>query len=170
MAVFNKKVAVIANLLKRNGVAVAKDVSVEFTLPAFARGEMQNSGTDETPLLMFDGAMEAKITCKGIDRAVVDIASPITARYKLTECQQINLVEGSPAVEQVEIVFKGKGAGPMSHSSSMGEGSDAEFTVVLSRYEEYLNGEETVCIDRDLGICRINHIDYFAAKTAMLVV
>ncbi len=169
MAVFNKKVAVIANLLKRNGVAVAKDVSVEFTLPAFARGEMQNTGTDETPLLMFDGAMEAKITCKGVDRSVVDIAAPITARYKLTEVQQINLVEGSPAVEQVEFVFKGKGAGPMSHGSSVGEGSDAEFTVVLSRYEEYLNGEETVLIDRDLGICRINGIDYFAAKTAMLV-
>ena len=169
MAVFNKKVAVIANLLKRNGVAVAKDVNVEFTLPAFARGEMQNSGTDETPLLMFDGAMEAKINCKGIDKSVVDIAAPITARYKLTEVQQINLVEGSPAVEQVEFVFKGKGAGPMSHGSSVGEGSDAEYTVVLSRYEEYLNGEETVLIDRDLGICRINGVDYFAAKNAMLV-
>ena len=169
MAVFNKKVAVIANLLKRNSVAVAKDVSVEFTLPAFARGEMQNSGTDETPLLMFDGAMEAKITCKGIDKSVVDIAAPVTARYKLTEVQQINLVEGSPAVEQVEFVFKGKGAGPMSHGSSVGEGSDAEFTVVLSRYEEYLNGEETVLIDRDLGICKINGVDYFAAKNAMLV-
>lgn len=169
MAVFNKKVAVIANLLKRNSVAVAKDVSVEFTLPAFARGEMQNSGTDETPLFMFDGAMEAKITCKGIDKSVVDIAAPVTARYKLTEVQQINLVEGSPAVEQVEFVFKGKGAGPMSHGSSVGEGSDAEFTVVLSRYEEYLNGEETVLIDRDLGICRINGVDYFAAKNAMLV-
>ena len=169
MAVFNKKVAVIANLLKRNGVPIAKDVRVEFTLPAFARGEMQNSGTDETPLLMFDGAMEAKITCKGIDRSVVDIAAPITARYKLTEVQQINLVEGSPAVEQVEVVFKGKGAGPMSHGSSVGEGSDAEYTVVLSRYEEYLNGVETVLIDRDLNICRINGIDYFAVKTAILV-
>lgn len=169
MAVFNKKVAVIANLLKRNGKAIAKDVSVEFTLPAFARGEMQNSGTDETPLLMFDGAMEAKITCKGIDKSVVDIAAPFTARYKLTECQQINLIEGSPAVEQAEFVVKGKGAGPMSHSSSVGEGSDAEFTVVLSRYEEYLNGDEMVLIDRDLGICRINGIDYFAIKTAMLV-
>lgn len=169
MAVFNKKVAVIANLLKRNGIPVAKDVSVEFTLPAFARGEMQNSGTDETPLLMFDGAMEAKITGKGIDKTIVDIAAPVTARYKLVEVQQINLVEGSPAVEQVEFVFKGKGAGPMSHGSSVGEGSDAEFTVVLSRYEEYLNGEETICIDRDLGICRINGIDYFAAKTAMLI-
>ena len=169
MAVFNKKVAVIANLLKRNGKAIAKDVSVEFTLPAFARGEMQNSGTDETPLLMFDGAMEAKITCKGIDKSVVDIAAPFTARYKLTECQQIKLIEGSPAVEQAEFVFKGKGAGPMSHSSSVGEGSDAEFTVVLSRYEEYLNGDEMVLIDRDLGICRINGIDYFAIKTAMLV-
>ena len=169
MAVFNKKVAVIANLLKRNGVAVAKDVSVEFTLPAFARGEMQNTGTDETPLLMFDGAMEAKITGKGIDKAFTEIAAPVSARYKLVEVQQINLVEGSPAVEQVEFVFKGKGAGPMSHSSSVGEGSDAEFTVVLSRYEEYLNGEETVLIDRDLGICRINGIDYFAAKTAMLI-
>ena len=131
MAIFNKKVAVIANLLKRNGVPIAKDVTVEFTLPAFARGEMQNNGSDETPLLMFDGAMEAKITCKGIDKSVVDIAAPITARYKLTEVQQINLVEGSPAVEQVEFVFKGKGAGPMSHGSSVGEGSDAEFTVVL---------------------------------------
>lgn len=169
MAVFNKKVAVVANLLKRNGIPVAKDVSVEFTLPAFARGEMQNSGTDETPLLMFDGAMEAKITGKGIDKTIVDIAAPVTARYKLVEVQQINLVEGSPAVEQVEFVFKGKGAGPMSHGSSVGEGSDAEFTVVLSRYEEYLNGEETICIDRDLGICRINGIDYFAAKTAMLI-
>lgn len=169
MAVFNKKVAVVANLLKRNGIPVAKDVSVEFTLPAFARGEMQNSGTDETPLLMFDGAMEAKITGKGIDKMIVDIAAPVTARYKLVEVQQINLVEGSPSVEQVEFVFKGKGAGPMSHGSSVGEGSDAEFTVVLSRYEEYVNGEETICIDRDLGICRINGIDYFAAKTAMLI-
>lgn len=169
MAVFNKKVAVVANLLKRNGIPVAKDVSVEFTLPAFARGEMQNSGTDETPLLMFDGAMEAKITGKGIDKMIVDIAAPVTARYKLVEVQQINLVEGSPSVEQVEFVFKGKGAGPMSHGSSVGEGSDAEFTVVLSRYEEYVNGEETICIDRDLGICRINGIDYFAVKTAMLI-
>lgn len=169
MAVFNKKVAVIANLLKRNGKAIAKDVSVEFTLPAFARGEMQNSGTDETPLLMFDGVMEAKITGKGIDKSIVDIGAPVTAKYKLVECQQINLVEGSPAVEQVEYVFKGKGAGPMSHSSSVGEGSDAEYTVVLSRYEEYLNGEEMVLIDRDAGICRIGGIDYFAAKNAMLI-
>ena len=169
MAVLKKKVAVVANQLKRNGTVVANDVSVEFTLPAFARGEMQNTGTDETPLLMFDGAMEAKITCKGVDKSVVDIDAPITARYKLTEVQQINLVEGSPAVEQVEFVFKGKGAGPVSHSSSVGEGSDAEHTVVLSRYEEYVNGEETMCIDRDLGICRINGIDYFAAKNAMLV-
>ena len=169
MAIFNKKVAVIANLLKRNGVPIAKDLTVEFTLPAFARGEMQNNGSDETPLLMFDGAMEAKITCKGIDKSVVDIAAPIKARYKLIEVQQINLVEGSPAVEQVECVFTGNGAGPMSHGSSVGEGSDAEFTVVLSRYEEYLNGEETVLIDRDLGICKFNGVDYFAAKNAMLV-
>ena len=169
MAIFNKKVAVIANLLKRNGVPIAKDLTVEFTLPAFVRGEMQNNGSDETPLLMFEGAMEAKITCKGIDKSVVDIAAPIKARYKLTEVQQINLVEGSPAVEQVEFVFTGKGAGPMSHGSSVGEGSDAEFTVVLSRYEEYLNGEETVLIDRDLGICKFNGVDYFAAKNAMLV-
>ena len=169
MAIFNKKVAVIANLLKRNGVPIAKDLTVEFTLPAFARGETQNNGSDETPLLMCDGAMEAKITCKGIDKSVVDIAAPIKARYKLTEVQQINLVEGSPAVEQVEFVFTGKGAGPMSHGSSVGEGSDAEFTVVLSRYEEYLNGEETVLIDRDLGICKFNGVDYFAAKNAMLV-
>lgn len=169
MANFGKKVAVVANLLKRNGVAVAKNVSVEFTLPAFARGEMQNSGSDETPLLMFDGAMEAKITCKGIDKSVVDIAAPVVARYKLVECQQINQVDGSPATEQVEFVFKGKGAGPMSHGSSVGEGSDAEYTVVLSRYEEYLNGEETVLIDRDLNICRINGTDYFEDVNNMLV-
>ena len=169
MAVFQKKVAVIANLLKRNGKPIAKDVSVEFTLPAFARGEMQNSGTDETPLLMFDGAMEAKITGKGIDKSIVDLGAPILARYKLTEVQQINLVEGAPAVEQVEFVFNGKGAGPVSHSSSVGEGSDAEYTLVLNRYQEFLNGEETVCIDRDLGICRINGVDYFAAKNAMLI-
>lgn len=169
MANFGKKVAVIANLLKRNGVAVAKDVSVEFTLPAFARGEMQNSGSDETPLLMFDGVMEAKITGKGIDKSIVDIAAPVTARYKLVEVQQTNQVDGSPDKEQVEFVFKGKGAGPMSHSSSVGEGSDAEFTIVLSRYEEYLNGEEMVCIDRDLGICRINGTDYFADVNKMLV-
>ena len=168
MEALKKKVAVVANQLKRNGTVVANDVSVEFTLPAFARGEMQNSGTDETPLLMFDGAMEAKIKGKGIDKAFTEIAAPVSARYKLVEVQQINGVDGDVDVESVEFVFKGKGAGLMSHSSSVGVSSDAEYNVVLSRYEEYLNGEPTIIIDRDLGKCEINGTDYFEKKNSML--
>ena len=56
----------------------------------------------------------------------------------------------------------------MSHSSSVGESSDAEYNVVLSRYEEYLDGEPTIIIDRDLGKCEINGTDYFEKKNSML--
>lgn len=161
MAAQGKKIAVLANILRREGQQIAKDVAVEFTIPQFVRGEFSNAGTDETPLFIFDGVMEAKITGKGVDGRMVDIASPYSARYKLSEVQQANNVEGDAELDQVQIVFKGKGAGLPSHGSTVGEGYEPEYTIILSRYEQYLNGEELVLIDRDLNICRIHGKDYF---------
>lgn len=164
----NIKGAVLADSVYRDGVLVAKNVTVTLPTVTYKTAEHQAMGTLELPMLGQIEAMEASVTKKGYDVGLAQLAKPEACNLEfrfvqdVIDANNISKPEGCKAFMRcVPKVLPGS-------DLEQGTVNDTQVTFAVSRYQLIVGGNEICLIDQLKDIQRINGKDYAKSITSLL--
>jgi len=168
MSTINMNAAVVADTVYSDDVLVAKDTT--FTLPelTFATADIQAMGTMSVPIVGLLENMQVTIKQIGVDRGL----------GKLNKLEKQNLefrwvetvVESDGSLKQSgrkAFVRTMPGTIPAA-GVEVGNVSELESTLNVTRYQLYADGKEIICADRLNGVLKINGKDYYKKITNLL--
>lgn len=162
------KGAVLASTVYKDGVLVAKDVTLALPSVTYRTAEHNAMGTLELPMLAQIEAMEASVTKKGYDEGLANLAAPEAANLEfrfvqdVIDADNVSKPEGCKAfMRVVPKTLPGSDLEP-------GSVGDTQITFAVSRYQLFVGGVEVCLIDQLKGIQRIDGKDYAKSVNSLL--
>lgn len=159
MANLNLKGPFLATKVLCDKEVVAEDV--KFTLPevTFQTVEHQALGKIDLPLPLTD-AMEAGITYIGFDKGLYKMLGLESKTFEFRFVQNETKKSGEQIVKGCKAFIKGVAKGIPGGDLEIGSSFEGAVTIAVMRYQLYVDGKETVLIDKLKGKLRINGKDY----------
>lgn len=162
------KGAILGTSVYRDGVLVARDVTVTLPDVAFATVEHKAMGTLELPMLGQLEAMEASVTKTGYDKGVVQLAEPTAMNLEFRFVQDVIKSDNTSKPEGCKVFMHGVPKTLPGGDLEQGSKTEQQITFAVSRYQLIVGGIEICLIDQLKGILRINGKDYQSSINSLL--
>jgi len=163
--------AVIAQKLLADGVEIDDNVSCELPSIESETGEIKGAGIlgpISLPVTGQIGSLTFKVNVRAINKNVASLAKPGKQNLELRFVRDVIAANGNMVPVGAKIfltaVSKKHDSGKVENNSTM-DGS-VEFEVI--RYRQVIDGVETLLIDKQNSIYKINGVDYMQQVTALL--
>ena len=158
-----KKLAIGPQRSFCDGVVIDEYVSVELPELSLATHEVSGAGvmgTLDVPSRTQIEGMELGVSTSGMGAGRARLMTPGQHRLEFRATQEVYTPENGVQVEGLKIFVTGvlKSGGGGTLESASGVESDATFEVL--RYEEYVNGEEMLIVDKVNIIYRVLGADH----------
>lgn len=160
MAFLNIKGAVLANTCYKDGVLVARDVTLTLPTVTLKTAEHNAMGTIELPMLGQIEAMEASVTKKGYDPELARLAQPEAMDLEFRFVQDDISSDSSSTPEGCKAFMRAVPKVLPGSDLDPGSVGDTQITFAVTRYQLFVGGLEVCLIDQLKGIQRINGTDY----------
>ena len=159
MASLNKKGPILASKVLCDKEVVAEDV--KFTLPevTFLTTEFSALGTIELPIALTE-ALEAGITYIGTDKGLYKMLGLESKTFEFRYVQNEVKKSGEQVNKGCKAFIKGIAKSIPGGDLEIGSTFEGSIPIAVTRYQLYVDGKETVLIDKLKGILRINGKDY----------
>lgn len=159
---------VVANTAYVDNTLVARDVAV--TLPEVTpqSTDVQAMGTLSLPIWQLIENMEAAITKIGLDKGLRSMLRPEPLALEIRWVQTVTDAGGATKEVGCKSFMRGIPNKIPGVSLTVGEASENEVTMTLTRYQLFVDGQEMFLIDRLAGIVRIAGKDYADALGSLL--
>ena len=159
MASLNKKGPILASKVLCDKEVVAEDV--KFTLPevTFLTTEFSALGTIELPIALTE-ALEAGITYIGTDKGLYKMLGLESKTFEFRYVQNEIKKSGEQVNKGCKAFIKGIAKSIPGGDLEIGSTFEGSIPIAVTRYQLYVDGKETVLIDKLKGILRINGKDY----------
>ena len=168
MAALDKKNAVLADKCYCDNQLAAEDVSINLPAFKFLTSEVNAMGKMDVVLGGLIEAMEASITKIGIDTGLSKMLTPTKHSFEFRWAQNVLKSDGTTKPEGCKAFLTAVPKGVPATGLEVGNATENEISLAVSRYQLYANGAEILCIDRLSSICRINGVDYYAQIASVL--
>ena len=151
---------IVANTAYVNNQLVARDVAA--TLPEIVPTtvDVNAMGTWSIPNWLLLEDMQASITKIGIDQGLASMLRPEPISLELRMVQSVTDANGNTRNVGVKAFMRGTPAGVPGFSVSLGEASENEVSISVTRYQLVVDGVEMILVDRLAQRLRINGKDY----------
>lgn len=143
-----------------NNTLAARDVAITLPEVTATAVDVQAMGTLSLPIWSMLDNMELAITKIGIDMGLRDMITPEAQNYEARFVQTVTDANGNTTNVGCKAFIKGIANKIPGIAVTMGEASENEATVTVTRYQLMVDGQEMFLIDRLAGICRIGGKDY----------
>ena len=159
MASLNKKGPILASKVLCDKEVVAEDV--KFTLPevTFLTTEFAAMGTMELPIALTE-ALEAGITYIGTDKGLYKMLGLESKTFEFRYVQNEVKKSGEQVNKGCKAFIKGIAKSIPGGDLEIGSTFEGAIPIAVTRYQLYIDGKETVLVDKLKGILRINGKDY----------
>ena len=157
----NKYTACVGSTVyNENNQLIAKDVN--FTLPAvtYQTAEFKALGTVEVPIPQLIDAMETSVTHIGEDAGFLKSLTPGSRKIEARWARSVIDENGNVKTVGCRAAMTVMSKGVPEIGVSVGETSEIELPLAVTRYRLYIDGAEILLVDKLKGICRINGKDY----------
>ena len=166
---------ITADTIYVNNKLAARDVAITLPEVTATAVDVQAMGTMSLPIWSMLDNMELAMTKIGIDMGLRDMITPDSQNYEARFVQTVTDANGNTTTVGCKAFIKGNGntttVGCKAFikgiankipgiAVTMGEASENEATVTVTRYQLMVGGQEMFLIDRLAGICRIGGKDY----------
>lgn len=160
MAFLPIKGAVLADTVYKDGVLVAKDVTVTLPTVTYRTAEHNALGVLELPMPGQIEAMEASVTKKGYDEGLANLAMPEAMNLEYRFVQDVISSDGVATQEGCKAFMRCVPKVLPGSDLEPGAVGDTQITFAVTRYQLIVGGAEVCMIDQLNGIQRINGVDY----------
>lgn len=159
MSSLNKKGPILASKVLCDKEVVAEDV--KFTLPevTFLTTEFAAMGTMELPIALTE-PLEAGITYIGTDKGLYKMLGLESKTFEFRYVQNEVKKSGEQVNKGCKAFIKGIAKSIPGGDLEIGSTFEGAIPIAVTRYQLYVDGKETVLIDKLKGILRINGKDY----------
>lgn len=151
---------ITADTIYVNNKLAARDVAITLPEVTAIAVDVQAMGTMSLPIWSMLDNMELAITKIGIDMGLRDMVTPDSQNYEARFVQTVTDANGNTTNVGCKAFIKGIANKIPGIAVTMGEASENEATVTVTRYQLMVDGQEMFLIDRLAGICRIGGKDY----------
>lgn len=162
------KGAVLANTCYKDGVLVAKDVTLTLPSVNYVTAEHNAMGKIELPMLGQIEAMEASVTKKGYDSGLAKLAMPEAMSLEFRFVQDSIGSDNVATQEGCRVFMRAVPKTLPGSDLEPGAVGDTQITFAVTRYQLFVGGEEICLIDQLNGIQRINGTDYAKSINSLL--
>ena len=151
---------VVANTAYSDGKLVGRDVSI--TLPEVTpqTADLAAMGTMTMPIWQLLENMETAITKIGVDKGLTALVKPDMKPLEFRWVQTVTDANGNNKNVGCKAFIRGIPNKIPGIGAVIGEGGENEVTIMTTRYNLFVDGEEMFLIDRLAGIVRIDGKDY----------
>ena len=143
-----------------NNTLAARDVTLTLPEVTATAVDVQAMGTMSLPIWSMLDNMELAITKIGIDKGLRSMITPDAQNYETRFVQTVTDENGNTKNVGCKAFIKGIANKIPGIAVTMGEASENETTITVTRYQLMVDGQEMFLIDRLAGICRIGGKDY----------
>lgn len=159
---------VVADTVYSDGKLVARDVAI--TLPEVTpiTADLPAMGTMSLPIWQQLENMEATITKTGTDEGLRALIKPDMKPLEARWVQTVTDADGKTKNVGCKAFIKGIPNKIPGVGVTVGETSENECTIMVTRYALFVNGAEMFLVDRLAGIIRIDGKDYAGDISSML--
>ncbi len=151
-----------------NNELVAKDLTVSLPEIAAATADIQAMGTMSLPIWQMLEDMELAITKIGVDKGLSKMIKPESLALELRWAQTD--IDANAVTKNVgcKAFIKAIPKVIPSIELTVGEATENEVTMTVTRYQLFVDGKELWLIDRLAGIVRIDGVDYSSGVNNLL--
>lgn len=143
-----------------NNTLAARDVTVTLPEVTAIAVDVQAMGTLSLPIWSMLDNMELAIAKIGIDKGLRSMITPDAQNYEARFVQTVTDENGNTTNVGCKAFMKGIANKIPGIAVTMGEASENEATITVTRYQLMVDGQEMFLIDRLAEICRIGGKDY----------
>jgi phage tail tube protein FII len=160
MANLDKKGTVVGVTAYVDDVLVAEDVTISLPEITPKTQTFNAMGEVEFPLPLIE-AMEATVNKVGIDKGFIRLLTPKKRKFEFRWVQTVVKNDGSQEVEGCKAFITGipKTFFP-GGDIAPGENYEGAIPIAVTRFQLYVDGEETTLIDKLKGQIKIDGEDY----------
>lgn len=151
---------ITADTIYVNNKLAARDVAITLPEVTATAVDVQAMGTMSLPIWSMLDNMELAMTKIGIDMGLRDMITPDSQNYEARFVQTVTDANGNTTNVGCKAFIKGIANKIPGIAVTMGEASENEATITVTRYQLMVDGQEMFLIDRLAGICRIGGKDY----------
>lgn len=152
--------SIVASTVYVNNTLAARDVAITLPEVAALTADVQAMGTLSVPTWGLIDNMELAITKIGFDMGLRAMITPESQNYEARFVQTVTDANGNTKNIGCKAFIKGVANKIPGLAVTIGEASENETTVTVTRYQLFVDGAEMFLIDRLAGICRIGGKDY----------
>lgn len=152
--------SIIASTVYVNNTLAARDVALTFPEVTALTADVQAGGTLSIPTWPLTDNMELAITKIGLDMGLRAMITPKAQNYEARFVQTVTDANGNTKNVGCKAFFKGFSNKVPGIAVAIGEASENEATITVTRYQLFVDGVELFLIDKLAGICRFNGKDY----------
>lgn len=142
-----------------DGDVVAEDVTISLPEVAFQTAEINAMGSMNVPIALTDN-MEATIHQIGFDKGFYKALGLKKTKFECRWVENSLKNAGDQSKFACKVFLTGTATNIPGGDINPGESFDNAINISVYRYQKYVDGVETVLIDKLNGICRLNGTDY----------
>lgn len=142
-----------------DGNVVAEDVTISLPEVAFQTADVNAMGTLSVPIALTDN-IEATIHQIGCDKGFYKALGLKKTKFELRWVENKLKNSGDQEKFACKAFITGIASSIPGGDLSPGEALDNSINVAVLRYNLFIDGKETVLIDKLNGICKLNGKDY----------
>jgi P2 family phage contractile tail tube protein len=158
---------VLATKVLYDGDEVAENVKISLPAVNFLTAEFQALGTMELPLPLTE-ALEATITSIGFDKGFGKLlgldSNNFEFRFVVCETKK----DGTSRKYGCKAFLKGVAKGIPGGDLEVGSNFEGDIPIAVTRYQLYVDGKETILIDKLKSILKINGKNYAEEITSLI--
>jgi len=158
----------LANTIRVGGVVVGEDV--KFSLPEVkpVTSEYPGLGKIELPVTGQYDTMELSITKTGIDKFLSLLTSPESKKIEIRAAIDVLGADGTKSAKGIKAFLTAIPNVFPKIDGEVGSQPEAEITFGVTRYQLYVDGAESILIDKTAGIVRFDGKDYSQQINSLL--
>lgn len=157
---YDNKGPVVANTAYCDGTKIGRDVS--FTLPeiVFQKAEISAMGKMSVPLLGLVENMELSIKKTGLDENFAKVNMLSKHRFEFRWVQSAMTGDGTMRMEGCKAFVNTLPSSVAGFSIEPGSATEAEYKFTVTRIQIFVNGKESILVDRLNNILKVAGINY----------
>ncbi|MCL2495683.1 MAG: phage major tail tube protein [Oscillospiraceae bacterium] len=162
-------VAIIASSVKVDNVKVGAHVSVDLPGISFATTDVGGAGVMGTIAVPTMGQVESTemaIHTRGLDAGARALYAPGKHRIELLTAQQVFAPNTNDKAVAGKIYVEGRFKSADGGSVEKPNPVEGSVTYEVTRMQEFVDGREVLCVDKENFIYRVNGVDYMAEVRA----
>ena len=158
---------VLATKVLYDGEEVAENVKISLPAINFLTAEFQALGAMELPLPLTE-ALEATITSIGFDKGFYKLLGLESNNFEFRFVACETKKDGSSKKYGCKAFIKGVSKGIPGGDVEIGSNHEEDIPIAVTRYQLYIDGKETILVDKLKNILRINGKDYTQEMNSLI--